>query len=245
VLGGTGLNSNERENLFRLSEVSLYSAGVMQVANAYCFRVLRRHLRDGNLLELGPAEGVMTELMASTDRDLTVVEGSSLFCDSLRLRFPKIRVVHALFEDFNPEGRFDNIVMGHVLEHVEDPVHILRKARGWLKPGGCIFAAVPNARSLHRQAAVIMGVLSQEDEMNELDKHHGHRRVFNPESFRSAFTQAGLRVDVFGGYFLKPISNGQIESDWTPAMIEAFMQMGERYPDIAGENYVLASDPTE
>jgi 2-polyprenyl-3-methyl-5-hydroxy-6-metoxy-1,4-benzoquinol methylase len=185
----------------------------------------------------------MTELMASTDRDLTVVEGSSLFCDSLRLRFPKIRGVHALFEDFNPEGRFDNIVMGHVLEHVEDPVHILRKARGWLKPGGCIFAAVPNARSLHRQAAVIMGVLSQEDEMNELDKHHGHRRVFNPESFRSAFTQAGLRVDVFGGYFLKPISNGQIEKGWTPEMIDAFMQMGERYPDIAGEIYVVASAP--
>jgi len=244
--GGTGryrLNSSEQENLLRISKVSLYSAGVMQVANGYAAKVLTRHLRHGNLLELGPAEGVMTEFMASTGRDLTVVEGSALFCDSLRQRFPKIRVVHALFEEFNPADRFDNIVMGHVLEHVEDPVDILKRARGWLKPGACIFAAVPNARSLHRQAAVIMGLLSREDEMNDLDRHHGHRRVFNPESFRSAFTQAGLRVDVFGGYFLKPISNGQIESSWTPPMIEAFMQMGERYPDIAGENYVLASDP--
>ena len=31
---------------------------------------------------------------------------------------------------------------------------------------------------------------------------------------------------------------------WTPAMIEAFMQLGERYPDIAGEIYVLASAGT-
>jgi 2-polyprenyl-3-methyl-5-hydroxy-6-metoxy-1,4-benzoquinol methylase len=240
---GYGVNSDEQENLLRISQVSLYSAGIMQVDVSYCFRILKRHLREGNLLEMGPAEGVMTALLASAGRDMTVVEGSALFCDSLRQRFPQIRVVHALFEAFNPEDRFDNIVMGHVLEHVEDPVDILRRARGWLKPGGCIFAAVPNARSLHRQAAVIMGLLSREDEMNELDKHHGHRRVFNPESFRSAFTQAGLRVDVFGGYFLKPISNGQIETSWTPAMIEAFMQMGERYPDIAGENYVLASDP--
>jgi hypothetical protein len=86
-----------------------------------------------------------------------------------------------------------------------------------------------------------MGLLSREDALNELDLHHGHRRVFNPESFRNTFTRAGLRVDIYGGYWLKPISNSQIENNWTPAMIDAYMQMGERYPDIAGEIYVLAS----
>lgn len=237
------MNLNEQENLSRIAQVSLYSAGVMHEANSYCFSILKRYWHEGNVLEMGPAEGVMTELMAPTGKALTVVEGSALFCDSLRLRFPQIRVVQALFEDFNPEDRFDNIVLGHVLEHVQDPFEILTRVRRWLKPGGCVFAAVPNARSLHRQGAVIMGLLSREDELNDLDQHHGHRRVFNPESFRSVFTQAGLRVDIFGGYFLKPVSNSQIESSWTPAMIEAFMQMGERYPDIAGEIYVLASEP--
>ena len=238
------MNLDEQENLLRISRVSLYSAGVMHAAISHCFSILKRHLRDGNVLEMGPAEGVMTELLASTGKAMTVVEGSSLFCNSLRQRLPSIRVVHTLFEDFDPEDGFDNIIMGHVLEHVEDPLDIVTRVRRWLKPGGCVFAAVPNARSLHRQAAVIMGLLSREDELNQRDQHHGHRRVFNPESFRSAFTQAGLRVDIFGGYYLKPISAGQIESDWSPAMIEAFMQMGERYPDIAGEIYLLASEPT-
>lgn len=233
--------TNEAATLLSISRASLYSAGIMPTAIAYCFRILRRHLRDGNLLEMGPAEGVMTEPLASLGKPMTVVEGSSLFCDSLRQRYPHLRVVQALFEDFQPEEHFDNIVLGHVLEHVQDPEDILSRVRSWLKPGGIVFAAVPNARSLHRQAAVIMGLLSQEDALNELDHHHGHRRVFNPESFRSVFTQAGLRVDIFGGYYLKPISNGQIESHWTPDMIDAFMQMGERYPDIAGEIYVLAS----
>ena len=113
--------------------------------------------------------------------------------------------------------------MGHVLEHVQDPVDILLRARGWLKPGGLIFAAVPNAQSLHRQAAVIMGMLPKVDALNAMDLHHGHRRVFNPETFRLAFTQAGLQVDIFGGYWLKPLANGQIESHWNSAMIEAFM----------------------
>ena len=239
------MDRNEKDNLQRISEKSLYTAGVMPTAISYCFSILRRHIRKGNVLEMGPAEGAMTELLASTGMPTTVVEGSALFCDNLRQRFPQVKVMHALFEEFEPEEHFDNIILGHVLEHVQDPVGILTRARRWLQPGGCIFAAVPNARSLHRQAAVIMGLLSREDALNELDLHHGHRRVFNPESFRSVFTQAGLHVDIFGGYWLKPISNGQIESQWTPAMIDAFMQMGERYPDIAGEIYLLASEPPD
>jgi hypothetical protein len=70
--------------------------------------------------------------------------------------------------------------------------------------------------------------------------HHGHRRVFNPESFRRCFLAAGLAIEVFGGYWLKPVSNAQIEATWTSQMLEAFMQLGERYPDIAAEIYVVA-----
>lgn len=89
-----------------------------------------------------------------------------------------------------------------------------------------------------------MGMLPKVDALNAMDLHHGHRRVFNPQTFRLAFTQAGLQVDIFGGYWLKPLANGQIESHWNSAMIEAFMQLGERYPDIAGEIYIVASVPS-
>jgi 2-polyprenyl-3-methyl-5-hydroxy-6-metoxy-1,4-benzoquinol methylase len=236
------LNNKELAQLDAISRNSLYSCGVMSPAIQYCFRILQRFLRGNRVLELGPAEGVMTELLSHTDKDLTVVEGSSIFCESLRLRFPTIQVVNALFEDFEPDEKYDVIVLGHVLEHVLDPESILKRARSWLQPGGCIFAAVPNARSLHRQAAVIMELLPQEDALNEKDRHHGHRIVFNPESFRAAFTRAGLSIDVFGGYWLKPISNSQIENTWTQSMIDAFMQLGERYPDIAGEIYIVASN---
>ena len=53
--------------------------------------------------------------------------------------------------------------------------------------------------------------------------------------------QVGVSIVIVGGYWLKPRSNQQIEDSWTPSMIEVFMQLGERYPDIAGEIYILAS----
>jgi 2-polyprenyl-3-methyl-5-hydroxy-6-metoxy-1,4-benzoquinol methylase len=239
------MNQTEKVRLESISNVSLYCAGVNSATIKYSFKIAERHMVGDTILELGPAEGVMTELLAATGKRLTLVEGSSLFCDSLRRRFPDANTINALFEEFQSNELFDNIILGHVLEHVEDAVDILARAKRWLKPGtGRLFAAVPNSRSLHRQAAVIMGILREEDSLNEMDLHHGHRRVFNPETFRGAFAGAGLKIEIFGGYWIKPLSNAQIEASWTPEMVEAFMVLGERYPDIAGEIYVVAARNT-
>lgn len=231
----------QRQALERTARDSRYLNAANAAMIRYCERIFRRYMRGRSVLEMGPAEGVMTERLVANGYRVTVVEGSQHFCEQIRARLPGVEVVHALFEEYQPAGVFDNILLGHVLEHVEEPVNILRRVRRWLAPDGRVLAAVPNARSLHRQAAVIMGLLQAEDALNEMDRHHGHRRVYNPESFRQDFIQAGFRIEVFGGYWLKPLSNAQIEAHWTPRLLEAFMQLGERYPDIAAEIYIIAS----
>jgi len=239
------MSIDQAEEINRLDGVasgSLYQTPAGVATIAYSTRIFGRywHGRE-RCLEMGPAEGVGTEIIASFFSDLTLLEGSETFCQTLRRKFPAASVVHSLFEHYRPDRKFDVIVLGHVLEHVESPTDVLRLVRQWLTPTGIICSAVPNARSLHRQAAVIMGLLKSEYDLSALDLHHGHRRVYNPESFRRDFIEAGLKIDVFGGYWLKPVSNAQLESTWTPAMLDAFMQLGERYPDIAGEIYVIAS----
>lgn len=230
----------ERNRLDDIAAGSTYGDGANRATIAYSFEVFQRHIRPGPILEMGPAEGHMTGDLAALGQPLTLVEGAAPFCDSLRRRFPQAEVVHALFEDFHPETRFQTIILGHVLEHVDDPVQILARTKDWLADGGRVMAAVPNARSIHRQAAVIMGLLPFEEALNEADERHGHRRVYTPESFRSDFLRAGLSIEMFGGYWLKPLSNAQIERDWDERLLKAFMAMGERYPDIAGEIYVVA-----
>jgi 2-polyprenyl-3-methyl-5-hydroxy-6-metoxy-1,4-benzoquinol methylase len=230
----------EQRSLDAIAADSLYGAGANGASVEYCAEVFARYWRGGSVLELGPAEGLMTTHLDRHFQSVTTVEGSERFCEDLRRRFRSMTVVHALFEDFEPADRFDAIVLGHVLEHVAEPRLLLARAREWLAQDGRLFAAVPSARSLHRQAAVLMGLLTSEDELNEMDRHHGHRRVYDPETFRAEFLAAGLRIEVFGGYFLKPVSSAQIDADWTPDMLRAFMALGERYPDVAAEIYVVA-----
>lgn len=234
---------NELKRLEGVASTSLYDKGVATFAMSYCFEVFKRHIRGPRILEMGPAEGLMTEQLIRLNHTLTVLEGSPTFCKMLAGKFPDLVIENSLFEDFAPAHPFDTIILGHVLEHVDDPVLILRRVGGWLSPAGIVLAAVPNARSLHRQAAVDMGILPNEAALNEMDVHHGHRRVYDPEALRGDFIAAGFSIEVFGGYWIKPLSNAQIEGTWTAEMVRAFLKLGERYPDIAAEIYVVAKLP--
>lgn len=230
----------EKQRLDEIASDSWYASGVNGASVRYSVGIFARHFRPGSCLELGPAEGLATEHLAQRFDDLTCVDGAREFCARLRQRHPRAAVHEALFETYEPGRAFDNIILGHVLEHVEAPRPLLARVREWLAPGGRVFAAVPNARSIHRQMAVLMGLLDAENALNDTDRHHGHRRVYDPEGFRQEFLQAGLRIELFGGYWLKPLSNRQIDESWTPEMIAAAMAVGERCPDIAAEIYVVA-----
>lgn len=234
------------EKLEEVASDSTYATGCNAMMIEYCYKIFSRYIdkhTNGKILELGPAEGVMTRHLVATGLDITCVEGSKTFCDQLQTHYPDATIINSLFEDYAPTERFDYIVLGHVLEHVVDPHHILTLIKQWLAPEGLILASVPNALSLHRQAAVMMGLLGTEKDMSELDVHHGHHRVFDCFEFRNLFHKAGLSVVDSGGYWLKPVSNRQLDQDWTEAMISAFMALGERYPDIAAEAYVVAKLP--
>jgi SAM-dependent methyltransferase len=42
------------------------------------------------------------------------------------------------------QAEFDHITLSHVLEHVPDPVALLSRLFGWLKPGGGLYLVLPN-----------------------------------------------------------------------------------------------------
>lgn len=106
---------------------------------------------------------------------------------------------------------------------------------------GVILCAVPNSHSLHRQIAVKMGILENENSLNETDIKNGHRRVYNYNSLKNDFFAAGLKIKFSGGYWLKPLSNSQIDDFFTPQMNNSFIELGELYPEIAAEIYIVAT----
>jgi 2-polyprenyl-3-methyl-5-hydroxy-6-metoxy-1,4-benzoquinol methylase len=232
---------NEFDKLQEISNFNNYSNGMMAHAIDYCYKIISRNLINGSILELGPAEGLMTERLIKNTSNLTVVEASTFFCQQIEKKHPQINVYNSLFEDFKPIEEYDNIILGHVLEHVLDPQSLLNLVKTWLSPKGIIFASVPNSHSIHRQAAVHMKLLSRENSLNNRDIIHGHRRVFNLLELKELFNNSNFNILKSGGYWLKPVSNSQIEETWNSDMIDAFLVLGEKYPEISAEIYLIAT----
>jgi 2-polyprenyl-3-methyl-5-hydroxy-6-metoxy-1,4-benzoquinol methylase len=63
---------------------------------------------------------------------------------------PRSRTAHL-------DAQFDAVFAIHVLEHLDDPVAVLKRCREWLAPEGRLFLAVPNAYAASRQIACGMG----------------------------------------------------------------------------------------
>jgi 2-polyprenyl-3-methyl-5-hydroxy-6-metoxy-1,4-benzoquinol methylase len=131
--------------------------------------------------------------------------------------------------------------MSHVLEHIADPIFILKKIFGWLKPGAVLLVSVPNAKSLHRLVAVQMGLLKSEYELNTRDVELGHYRVYDKPLLMEHAQKAGFKILESGGYFLKPVSNGQIESNWNQEMINGFYKVGKYFQENCAEIFVVCT----
>ena len=232
-------NPSELERLEAIGIDSKYAMGVNSKITRFAFSLLEKFLTN-RILELGPAEGLMTKEICRAGFSPVLVEGSKTLSDNLKVKFPSLSVTHSLFEDYSTSDKFDLIIMGHVLEHVEDPIGILSLFSKYLSKDGIIWAAVPNAMSIHRQVAVKMGLLESVYSLNEADLMHGHRRVLDMKLLNDMFESSGLIVTNSGGYWLKPLSNAQIEASWNDEMILAFAKMGMIYPEIAGEIYLTA-----
>ena len=207
----------------------------------YRYETIRPKFIGKNCLELGPAEGEMTKFLLNDFEKLTVVEGASELLEKIP-DAPNLIKVHSLFEDYHPSELFDTIILEHVLEHVDDPASLLRIVKKWLNPNGKLFLGVPNANSIHRLAAVKMGILSEPSELNSRDIALGHRRVYTPDSFIQEIEETGLNVIESGGVYFKPLSNGQIQDNWNEEMIQGFFELGKDFPAVAAEIYAICTN---
>lgn len=90
-----------------------------------------------------------------------------------------------------PEGYFDCILYGDVLEHLRDPGAVLAQHRRYLAPNGAILVCTPNVGHWSILVDLLRGKFTYTDE-GLLDRTH--LRFFTQQSFSELLAQAGLKV---------------------------------------------------
>jgi 2-polyprenyl-3-methyl-5-hydroxy-6-metoxy-1,4-benzoquinol methylase len=182
---------------------------------------------EGRTLEMGWGTGLVARYLLRSGVDLEIVEGSNRLATEARAHEHLPGKVHqTLFEAFSPGPIFDTVLCLHVLEHVDDPVGMLRRISTWLRPGGKVIVVTPNAGSVHRRVGVALSG-GRVFDLSERDKLVGHRRVFVYGELIETARAAGFTVSGTFGWFLKPVNNARMV-DWPPELIDALCEVGFR-----------------
>ncbi len=201
----------------------------------YPQRIIARYGYAESLLELGLGHGFTAELFAKACSRHVIVDGASSVIKQFREKHPQFsgELILDYFESYIPEEPFDVIVMGFVLEHVNDPDLILTRYRQFLKPDGKMYVAVPNAKSLNRRFGLELGLIDDIYSLNDNDIALGHKRQYCRDTLLAALNKTGYRMTHEEGIYLKPLPLSVLKTlpDFQ-ANLEAMCKVGVDFPEL-------------
>ena len=258
------VNEKELQETFSWARSKMFS-NYNGVLGYYQAQACLEHRRGNkSLLDMPCGDGVLTSLLAPSFDRVVGVDASSQHLALARESLPDVEFHEALIEEFETDERFDNITMLNILEHVVDPVGVLLKAASLLSDEGSLFVHVPNANAINRRLAVLMGTLSDCEELSPFDiQVVGHRRSYTQATLRADIEEAGLRIRATGGVFYKSLSTAQMDwflsnglweeggfgwgrvgaenKDWKAEFCRASYELGKQHPEDCNIIYAVVT----
>jgi len=229
----------EKEDLDKYIEgynpSQLYSYD-MEIWFKWYVKRLKELLNGEKCLELGIGHGYTTNAFSEIFNSYKVIEGSAKIINRFYDLNPHTNVDIKLsyFEDFETTEKFDVILMGFVLEHVDDPAFILNKYKNYLRPSGSIYVVVPNGAALNRRFGLKAGYINSLDEMSDFDYKCGHKRTFTYDSLLSLVDKCGLTIEKCEGIFIKPMSTQQmINAEIPDNIVQAMCEVAIDFPELS------------
>jgi 2-polyprenyl-3-methyl-5-hydroxy-6-metoxy-1,4-benzoquinol methylase len=195
------------------------------------------------VLDVGCATGYLAQALVARGCTVSGVEFDEEAAEEARPHLERLVIGDLekmdLAEAFG-DDRFDVIVFGDVLEHVKEPLHVLRSARVLLAGGGSVVASIPNIAHGSVRLALMAGRFDYQP-LGLLDSTH--IRFFTRSSIEDLFREAGMvPIDVrrtTAGFFDTPLPVS--EAEFPPEVVDAVVAD----PEAATYQFVLRAVPDD
>ncbi len=233
--------------LYHGMDDSVYEAEARGRRHTACkhLSIVHRFLKPGRILDVGCASGRFLSVAVAAGWIARGIEPSR----SLSRRAQEALgegVVHpvTLEEIEIQRDSFDAVTLWDLLEHVADPLFCLRKCRTLLRPGGHVFANVPDLDSLQARMFGRRWPLILPE----------HLQYFNRKSLRIASELTDLHLVTFGrrrsvfslGYILSRLQQHRVPATrFLSHMVQANRLKDMLLPVPLGEIYAVWQKPYE
>jgi O-antigen biosynthesis protein len=195
------------------------------------------------VLDVGCATGYLAQALVERGCTVSGVEFDAEAAEEARPHLERLVIGDLEAMDL-PEAfgddRFDVVVFGDVLEHLKDPLPVLRGARKLLADGGSVVASIPNIAHGSVRLALLAGRFDYQP-LGLLDSTH--IRFFTRSSVEDLFREAGMvPIDVrrtTAGFFDTPVPVS--EAEFPPEVIDAVLAD----PESATYQFVLRAVPDD
>lgn len=176
------------------SPTSVYDEAVRQEGFSETHRYLLQQIpAHSTVLELGPASGYMTKIMAERGCLVDAIELNAQDAQKASQYCRKI-IVGSVEEEENfasLAGPYQIALMADVLEHLRRPERVLSRVRKLLAPGGLALVSLPNVVYWRMRLEFLRGRFDYTD-MGILDRTH--LRFFTLKTASAMFEASGFRI---------------------------------------------------
>ncbi len=203
------------------------------------------HLLARAVLDVAPPGGRVFEAGVSSGYFASVLVAGGLRVDgheldeeaAERAREVCEQVHVGNLETFDPEvldSPYDVLLFGDTLEHLADPVSVLRRLRTRLAPGGALVVSVPNVANWMVRLSLLAGRFRYTDR-GIMDRTH--LRFYTRATLREMLVEAGFTVESMVGAVPVPFVTSEGAARLTH-------RLGNLRPSLFAYGFVVVARPT-
>ena len=205
----TNKEKNLNEEEFKLYEAKI-DLRVENNSHSKAYRMIEEHCsnKPTRILEVGCSTGFFGKVLKQAGHEVWGLELSEQSSKIAVLRLDKVlqgTIENFLESDIYSNERFDYIIFGDVLEHLTNPLEVLKKCKNYLNKYGAIVASIPNVTHIAVRTMLLEGKWEYSD-YGIMD--NTHLKFFTKNSIVELFSNSGYEIKRLDSIILNPEDTG-------------------------------------
>jgi len=180
---------------------------LLSAEKTYSF--IRKYLPfGGNFIDIGCGTGELLNCAHEDGWAVTGLELSPDLVEYVRNRYG-VDVINANILDFSTDSteKYDVVVLRHVIEHLEDPVSVMKTINSLLTPGGYSVMEFPNIESPELRLKRFLHKAGIHKKRYKENYKPGHCNEFCKESFTWLVNKTGFDLVVWETYAINKVAD--------------------------------------